>query len=83
MDYLGQPLKRFEDARLLTGNGLFIDDIKLQDMLYAVVVRIIHTHARIRSIDTSGSFLADWRLAKIKTIWRQIWYLSADNWRSG
>ena len=55
MDYLGQPLKRFEDARLLTGNGLFIDDIKLQDMLYAVVVRSIHAHARIRSIDTSGA----------------------------
>ena len=55
MDYLGQPLKRFEDARLLTGNGLFIDDIKLQDMLYAVVVRSVHAHARIRSIDTSGA----------------------------
>ena len=55
MDYLGQPLKRFEDARLLTGNGLFIDDIKLQDMLYAVVVRSIHAHALIRSIDTSGA----------------------------
>ena len=55
MAYLGQPLKRFEDARLLTGNGLFIDDIKLQDMLYAVVVRSIHAHAWIRSIDTSGA----------------------------
>ena len=55
MDYLGQPLKRFEDARLLTGNGLFIDDIKLPDMLYAVVVRSIHAHARILSIDTSDA----------------------------
>ena len=55
MDYLGQPLKRFEDARLLIGNGLFIDDIKLPDMLYAVVVRSIHAHARIRSIDTSDA----------------------------
>ena len=55
MDYLGQPLKRFEDARLLTGNGLFIDDIKLPDMLFAVVVRSIHAHARIRSIDTSDA----------------------------
>ncbi len=55
MDYLGQPLKRFEDARLLTGKGLFIDDIKLQGMLYAVVVRSIHAHAWIRSIDTSGA----------------------------
>ena len=55
MDYLGQPLKRFEDARLLIGNGLFIDDIKLPDMLYAVVVRSIHAHARIHSIDTSDA----------------------------
>ena len=53
MDYLGQPLKRLEDARLITGQGVFIDDIKLPGMLHAVVVRSIHAHAGIRSIDSS------------------------------
>ena len=43
--YLGQPLKRFEDARLITGNGRFINDITLPDMLHAVVVRSDHAHA--------------------------------------
>ena len=55
MDYLGQPLKRFEDARLITGKGVFIDDIKLPDMLHAFIVRSVHAHARIRSIDSSGA----------------------------
>ena len=55
MSYLGRPLKRFEDARLITGNGVFINDIKLPDMLHAVVVRSDHAHARIRSIDIAAA----------------------------
>jgi len=54
LDYIGQPLKRFEDARLITGNGVFIDDIKLPGMLHAFVIRSIHAHALIRSIDSYG-----------------------------
>ena len=53
--HLGQPLRRFEDARLITGKGRFIDDISLPDMLHAVVVRSDHAHARIRSIDVSSA----------------------------
>ena len=52
---LGQPLRRFEDAQLITGDGRFINDIKLPDMLHAVVVRSDHAHARIRSIDVSAA----------------------------
>ena len=55
MSYLGRPVRRFEDARLITGNGLFIDDIKLPDMLHAAIVRSVHSHARIRSIDVAGA----------------------------
>ena len=55
MSYLGQPVKRFEDAKLITGNGLFIDDVKLPEMLYAVIVRSVHAHARIRSIDAAAA----------------------------
>ena len=53
--YLGQPLRRFEDARLITGAGRFINDLKLPDMLHAVVVRSDHAHAHIRSIDVSAA----------------------------
>ncbi len=53
MTYTGQALKRFEDPRLVTGMGVFVDDVKLPDMLYASFLRSPHAHARIRSIDAS------------------------------
>jgi carbon-monoxide dehydrogenase large subunit len=49
----GAPVKRNEDPRLLTGKGLFVDDINRPDMLHAAVVRSPYAHARIVRIDTS------------------------------
>jgi carbon-monoxide dehydrogenase large subunit len=49
--YIGRSLKRFEDPRLLVGEGQFIDDMQLPDMLHAVVVRSTHAHARLVSVD--------------------------------
>jgi carbon-monoxide dehydrogenase large subunit len=51
--YIGQPLKRREDFRLLTGKGRYVDDIKLPGMLYMAIVRSPHAHANIRGIDLS------------------------------
>ena len=59
MIYLGRSIKRFEDARLVIGDGVFIDDIKLPDMLHAVVVRSVHAHARIRSINVVDAIELD------------------------
>src|SRR5215510_5049976 len=53
MPYTGQPLKRFEDPKLVTGQGSFVDDIQLPDMLHAAIVRSSHAHARIRAIDVT------------------------------
>ena len=53
MAYTGQSLKRFEDPRLITGQGTYTDDIKLPGMLYASFLRSPHAHARIKSIDTT------------------------------
>ena len=53
MTYTGQALKRFEDPRLVTGMGVFVDDVKLPGMLYASFLRSPHAHARIRAIDAS------------------------------
>ena len=50
---VGQPVRRFEDTRLLTGRGRYQDDTNLPLQLYAVFLRSPHAHARIRSIDTS------------------------------
>ena len=53
MVYTGQSVKRFEDPRLLTGQGTFLDDLKFPDMLHAVVLRSPHAHAHITSIDAT------------------------------
>ena len=50
MTLKGQSLKRFEDHRLLIGAGSFVGDIKLPDLLHAVMIRSPHAHALIRSV---------------------------------
>ncbi len=49
---LGQPVRRYEDPRLLTGRGRFTDDFSFPDEAHAVVVRSPYPHADIKRIDT-------------------------------
>src|ERR1051325_9162458 len=49
--YIGRSIKPEKSRRFLTGNGLYVADIRLPEMLHAAVVRSTHAHARIRSID--------------------------------
>ena len=51
--WIGKPIKRFEDDRLLRGQGDYVDDLKLPGMLFASVLRSLMSHARIVSIDTT------------------------------
>ena len=51
----GQPVKRLEDQRLLTGKGQFIDDKPAEGNLWLHVLRSPHAHARIVSIDTKAA----------------------------
>ena len=53
--YVGSPVKRLEDLRLLPGRGRFVDDIKLKDMLHAVILRSPLAHGRIKSIDVAAA----------------------------
>ena len=53
--YTGQSLKRFEDAPLIQGHGNYVDDMSLPGMLHAAVLRSVHAHARIVSIDVSAA----------------------------
>lgn len=55
MSYVGQPMKRFEDPRLVTGHGSFVGDISHPDMLHATVLRSLHAHARLRAVDVSAA----------------------------
>src|SRR6185503_12233133 len=50
---IGQPVRRKEDVRLLTGKGRYSDDQVLPHQAYATLLRSCHAHARIASIDTS------------------------------
>ena len=52
---IGQPLRRKEDLRLLTGSGRYSDDVNLPGQAYAYVLRSPHAHARIRGIDTAAA----------------------------
>ncbi|MBV9775561.1 MAG: xanthine dehydrogenase family protein, partial [Acetobacteraceae bacterium] len=60
---VGQPLRRFEDARLLAGNGRYQDDVALPRQAHAVFVRSPHAHARIGAIDTDAASRAPGFLA--------------------
>ena len=55
---IGQPVLRFEDPRLLRGQGRFVNDVNLPGQAYAVFVRSPHAHAKIRSIDTKAASVA-------------------------
>src|SRR5437016_11520299 len=51
---IGQPIKRFEDVRLVRGEGRFHDDVNLPGQAHAVIVRSIHAHARLRAVETKA-----------------------------
>src|ERR1700688_5088644 len=51
----GQPVKRLEDQRLLTGKGQFIDDKPEDGALWLHVLRSPHAHAKIVSIDVKAA----------------------------
>ena len=51
----GAPITRNEDARLLSGQALFVDDVELPGMLHAAFLRSNVAHARIRSIDVAAA----------------------------
>ena len=48
---IGQPLKRLEDNKFLTGNGTYNDDINFKDQVYMHVLRSPYSFANIKKID--------------------------------
>ena len=52
---IGQPATRFEDNRLLSGEGQYVEDIELKGQTFASFVRSPHAHAQIVLIDTSDA----------------------------
>ena len=52
---IGARVPRREDRRLLTGHGRYVDDLRIDGLLHAAIVRSPHAHARIRAIDTRAA----------------------------
>src|SRR6516164_1002791 len=51
---IGQPVRRVEDRRFITGRGSYLDDLSLSRQAYAFMLRSPHAHARIRGIDIAA-----------------------------
>ncbi len=52
---IGESVRRNEDARLLTGRALFVDDVRLDGMLHVAFLRSQHAHARLSSVDATAA----------------------------
>src|SRR5271169_1805669 len=52
---IGQPVRRTEDLRLITGRGLYTDDIALPQTAQAFVLRSPVAHGNIKRIDTAAA----------------------------
>src|SRR5437764_7128988 len=53
--YIGQVVKRKEDPRLITGHGVYTDDVDLPGMLHLAFVRSPYGHARVKSVDATAA----------------------------
>ena len=53
--FTGSPVRRSEDPRLLTGRGMYVDDIRMPGMLHAAFVRSPLAHAVVLRVDTQAA----------------------------
>ena len=55
--FIGSPVERIEDLRLLRGRGQYVDDLTREGLLHAVILRSAVAHGRIRAIATAAAWL--------------------------
>jgi carbon-monoxide dehydrogenase large subunit len=53
--WIGQPLKRREDHRLLVGAGRYVDDLRPLGCAHVALLRSPHAHARIGRLDVEAA----------------------------
>ena len=53
--FMGRSVPRLEDHRFLTGTAVYADDLNVARQAWGVVVRSLHAHAEIKSIDASAA----------------------------
>jgi carbon-monoxide dehydrogenase large subunit len=60
---IGQPVRRQEDLRFLSGKGYYSDDCALPGQAYAYMLRSPHAHARVAKLDIGAAAAAPGVLA--------------------
>src|SRR6266850_1436073 len=55
---IGAAVPRKEDAKLLAGQGEFMDNLSVPGMVWMAIVRSPYAHARIRNVDLSAALAA-------------------------
>jgi 2-furoyl-CoA dehydrogenase large subunit len=53
--WIGKPVPRKEDARLIRGQGRFVDDFRMAGVCYLHFVRSPYAHAKVVSVDVSNA----------------------------
>jgi len=59
MQYIGKPIRRIEDPRLISGKGSYVDDIKLPGEMFVAFLRSTKPHAKIHVKKTDNVFTGD------------------------
>lgn len=82
--FVGQRVPRREDARLITGEGQYVDDVQLPGTLHAVFVRSPFARARIDGIDTSmaadvDGVVAVFTAADLNHLAHEQWHTAAGD----
>jgi carbon-monoxide dehydrogenase large subunit len=73
--WFGEPVRRNEDERFLTGKGRYVDDVSLPGSLHAAVLRSPVAHARITRIDLCQArdldgVVAVWTWEDLGALWQ-------------
>ena len=81
---IGEPVRRVEDQRFLTGCGRFIDDLSLPGMLYCALVRSPHPHARVRNVSLPRGAIAfsgrDMEVGPMRAGWQLPGMVEPPRW---
>lgn len=74
--FIGKVMARRDATEIVTGGSRFLNDIKLQGMLYGKVLRSPHPHALIKKVDKSKAEAL--RGVKAVLTWEDV-----PNWKGG
>jgi CO/xanthine dehydrogenase Mo-binding subunit len=66
--YVGQPMRRREDYKFVTGQGRYVDDINVPGTLHAAVLRSPHAHASITAMKLAAARAS----AGVTWFWRAL-----------